>query len=134
MVFFNNTVLYASLAQLFTKFGVVSYGDALVINQDTGSSVGQLVFELGNILLVFSSKTFSLGKSVHLLKNVCVQRPGRRSADSMQIAALKKPCGPFRKPENLKKALFPSRKNPEAKRADEKSYSCFLIISSAGFL
>ena len=45
---------------------------------------------------------------------VCSAR-GRRSADSMQIAALKKPCGPFRKPENLKKPFFPQGKTPRQK-------------------
>jgi len=33
----------------------------------------------------------------------------------MQIAALKKPCGPFRKPENLKKPFFPQGKTPRQK-------------------
>lgn len=46
---------------------------------------------------------------------VCSAR-GRRSADSMQIAALKKPCGPFRKPENLKKP-FSLKEKPRGKKS-----------------
>ena len=50
---FNNTVLNASFTQFFTKFGIIGNSDALVINQDTGSRVGEFLFKLSNILLFF---------------------------------------------------------------------------------
>jgi len=50
----HNSVLHVVLAELVTKSGILSHGDALIVYQDTGGGVLQLLSQLGhNGLLCF---------------------------------------------------------------------------------